>query len=82
MTKNINKIVNVTAFRFAKNQRMYPQRIELDGQIYQFIESGICCKVQSGGKLSQVLNITDGRLQFKLRSDDRGGVWTLLSMSA
>lgn len=82
MTKHINKTVNVTAFRFGKNQRMYPQRIEVDGQVYQFIDSGICCKVQSGGKLSQVLNITDGLQQFTLRSDDRGGVWTLLSMSA
>ena len=80
--KNINKTVNVTAFRFAKNQRMYPQRIEVDGHSYEFLDSGICCNVRSDGKLSQLLSTTDGLRQFKLRSDGRGGLWTLLSMSA
>jgi hypothetical protein len=81
MTKNINKTVNVMAFRFAKN-RMYPQRIEVDGREYEFIDSGLCCKIQSGDTFRQVLSLTDGLQQFILRSDGRGGLWTLLSMSA
>jgi len=82
MSKHINKTVNVTAFRFGKNQRMYPTRITLDGRTIEFVDSGICCKVQSGGKLSHILNLTDGLQQFTLRSDGRGGLWILLSMSA
>lgn len=82
MTKNINKTVNVTAFRFGKNQRMYPKRIALDGRTIEFVDAGICCRVQTGGSLSQILNLTDGLQQFTLRSDGRGGLWTLLSMSA
>ncbi len=80
--KNINKTVNVTAFGFRKNQELYPQRIEVDGKTVSFVDSGISCHVQRAGHLSKILTLTDGLQQFRLRSDDRGGVWTLLSMGA
>ena len=82
MTKTINKTIDVTAFRFRRNQKLYPQRIVLDGEIIEFVDSGISCKVNTGGRFSEVLSLTDGFKQYSLRSDGRGGLWTLLSMSA
>lgn len=82
MKNHINKTVNVTAFRFNKNQELYPQRIEVDGKTYSFVDTGLCCTIRRGGQLSKILTLTDGQQQFRLRSDDRGGIWTLLSMGA
>jgi len=79
---NINKTVNVTAFRFKKNQELYPQRIEVDGEEFNFVDTGLSCKIRRAGQLSTILTMTDGLQQFRLRRDDRGGIWTLLSMSA
>jgi len=55
--------------------------MEYGGKSYDFIDAGLSCVVAKGGKVIQLLTMTDGISQFKLRSDNRGGTWTLLSMS-
>lgn len=78
----INKPVNVTALGFKKNLSAYPRQIEFEGRTYDFVDSGLSCLVKRGGLASQILTLSDGRSQFRLRSDNYGGLWTLLSMSA
>lgn len=78
----INKPVHVTALGFKKNLTAYPRQIEFDGRIYDFVDAGLSCLVSKGGLASQIMTLTDGQSQFRLRSDNRGGLWTLLSMSA
>lgn len=78
----INKQVVVTAVGFKRDLSTYPRQMEYDGQTYDFIDAGLSCVVRSGERLSKILTLTDGSAQFRLRSDDRGGIWTLLSMSA
>ena len=83
MTKTIiNKEVTVTRVGFKKNLMAYPRRVEYEGDTYDFIDAGISCIVRSGEHIAQILTLTDGRSQFRLRSDNRGGAWTLLSISA
>jgi hypothetical protein len=80
--KDINKTVNVTAFRFKKNRELYPKRIEIDGKTITFVDSGLTCNILRGGDMSKILMLTDGLQQFRLRYDNHGGVWTLLSISS
>ena len=83
MTKTIiNEEVSVTRVGFKKNLMAYPRRVEYEGTTYDFIDAGISCIVRSGEQIAQILTLTDGRSQFRLRSDNRGGRWTLLSISA
>ncbi len=77
----INKQVNVTAVGFKKNLTAYPRQMEFDGRTYDFIDAGLSCIVRSGTRLSQILTLSDGQQQFRLRSDNRGGLWTLVSVS-
>lgn len=78
----INKQVQVTAMGFKKNLVAYPRQMEFDGTTYDFIDAGIGCMVRSGERIAQILTLSDGSRHFKMRSDNRGGVWTLLSMSS
>lgn len=80
--KDINKTVNVTAFRFKKNQELYPKRIEIDGKTITFVDSGLTCHILRGGDMSKIIMLSDGLQQFRLRYDNHGGVWTLLSISS
>lgn len=82
MTQTINKPVIITSLGFRKGCFAYPRRMEYGGKSYDFIDAGLSCVVRQGEKLIQVLTMTDGHQQFKLRSDNRGGSWTLLTMSA
>ncbi len=78
----INKQVQVTALGFKKNLNAYPRQIEFDGRTYDFVDAGLSCLVKRGEALSQILTMSDGRSHFRMRSDNHGGLWTLLSMSA
>jgi len=83
MTKTIiNKEVSVTRLGFKKNLLAYPRQVEFDGETYDFIDAGVSCTVRTGERIRQILTLTDGRAQFRLCSDNRGGAWTLLSISA
>ena len=78
----INKEVSVTRIGFKKNMSVYPQQVELDGVPIDFIDAGISCMVRSGERIARIFTLTDGRSEFRLRSDNNGGAWTLLSISA
>lgn len=82
MTKTINKTVNVTAMKFDRNFSAYPTKMELDGNVYTFVDAGLSLTVRRRGQVSRILTLSDGLQQFRLRSDGRGGAWTLLSMGA
>lgn len=78
----INKEVTVTRLGFKKDLRAYPRQVEYEGETYDFIDAGISCIVRSGERIAQILTMTDGNAQFRLRGDERGSAWTLVSISA
>ena len=79
---NINEQVNVTAMGFKKDLAVYPRRIEYQGSTYDFIDAGLRCLIRQGGRIAEILTLTDGSVNFRLRSDNRGSSWTLLSITA
>lgn len=76
----INEEVAVTKMGFKKNLAAYPRRMEYRGTIYEFIDAGLRCLVRSGGSIAEIITLTDGHSQYRLRSDNHGGNWTLLSI--
>jgi hypothetical protein len=79
---NINEQVTVTAMGFKKDLAVYPRRIEYQGSTYDFIDAGLRCLIRQGGRIAEILTLTDGSANFRLRSDNRGSSWTLLSITA
>lgn len=76
----INSPVDITAMGFGKNMRAYPRRMEYQGTTYDFIDAGLRTIIRKGERIAQILTMSDGTHDFCLRSDDRGGSWTLLSI--
>lgn len=81
MKQFINKEVAVTAMGFKKNLSAYPRQIEFEGTTYRFIDAGLSCMIKSGERVCRILTMSDGLRQFRLRSDGKGSVWTLLSVA-
>jgi hypothetical protein len=77
----INQEVIISAMGFKKNLTAYPRRMEFDGRTYNFIDSGLSCIVRHGERIAHILTTSDGHQMFRLRSDAKGGVWTLVSIS-
>ena len=77
---NINEQVAVTQMGFKKNLSAYPRRMEFRGTIYEFLDAGLRCLVNTGGQIAEIITMTDGSKQFQLRSDNHGGNWTLVSI--
>jgi len=77
----INEQVFVTELGFKKNLAAYPRRMEYRGSVYQFLDAGLSCLVRTGEHMAQIITLTDGQSQYRLRSDNHGGNWTLLSIS-
>lgn len=82
MKQSINKPVTITALGFRRNTVAYPRRMEFDGRCYEFIDAGLSAIVKKGEHITRILTMTDGHKDFRLRSDNRGGVWTLLDITA
>lgn len=78
----INEQVIVTQMGFKKNLSAYPRRMEFQGHIYDFIDAGLRCLVNLGDHDAEILTVSDGQSMFRLRSDNRGGNWTLLSIAS
>ena len=76
----INEQVAITQMGFKKNLSAYPRRMEYRGTIYEFLDAGLRCLIRTGSHMSEIITMTDGRSQFRLRSDNNGGNWTLLSI--
>lgn len=77
---NINEQVAITQMGFKKNLAAYPRRMEFRGTIYEFLDAGLRCLVHTGGRVAEIITMTDGDKQFQLRSDNHGGNWTLVSI--
>ncbi len=78
----INEPVFVTSLGFRKNLESYPKRIEFRGSTYDFIDTGLRCLVKSGGKIVEILTLTDGSSEYCLKSYNKSGNWTLLSINS
>ena len=78
----INEQVAVTQMGFKKNLTAYPRRMEFQGTIYEFLDAGLRCLVRTGSQVAEILTMTDGPRQYKLRTDNRGGNWMLLSIAS
>lgn len=78
----INEQVTVTAMGFRKNLAVYPRRIEFRGSTYSFIDAGLRCLVRHGGRIAEVITLSDGKSNYHLRSENRGLNWTLLSIAS
>ena len=77
----INEQVAVTQLGFKKNLAAYPRRMEYRGSVYQFLDAGLSCLIRTGEQMAQIITLTDGQSMYRLRSDNHGGNWTLLSIS-
>jgi hypothetical protein len=79
-TLTINSPVDVTAMGFGRGLIAYPKRIEYGGSSIDFVDAGIRTIVQRGERIAQIFTMSDGAKSFCLRSIDKGGSWTLLSI--
>lgn len=77
---NINEQVIVTAMGFRKNLVAYPRRMEFRGTTYNFIDAGLRCLILCGGCIAEIITLSDGLSNYRLRTDNNGGNWTLLSI--
>jgi hypothetical protein len=75
----VNEQVMITALGFRKNLIAYPKRMEYKGMTYSFLDSGLRCLVRKGERIAEILTMTDGVSEFRLRGD-QGNRWTLLSI--
>jgi hypothetical protein len=80
MKATINTPVDITAMGFGRDMRAIPKRMEFQGRTYNFVDSGLRTVIRQGEQIAQILTMSDGQRDFRLRSDNRGGSWTLLSM--
>lgn len=78
----INESVAITVMGFKKDLAAYPRRMEFRGRVYDFIDAGLRCLVKSGSRMSEILTLSDGTAYYRLRSDNHGGNWTLVSIEA
>lgn len=76
----INEQVAVTQLGFKKNLSTYPRQMEFRGKLYDFIDAGLSCLVRMGDRASEIVTVSDGSSLYRLRSDNHGGNWTLLSI--
>ena len=76
----VNKEVNVNSFYFTNNQnfKSFPRRIEYEGQAVSFVESGLRLLVQSGQRLAELFDMSDGNRTYRLRHE--GADWTLVGI--
>lgn len=80
MKTTINTPVAITAMGFGRDMRAIPRRMEYAGRTYDFVDSGLRTVIRSGERMAQVLTMSDGQTDIRLRSDNHGGSWTLLSI--
>jgi hypothetical protein len=80
-TTTINSPVTITAMGFGRDLHAYPRRMEYGGTTYQFLDAGLRTVIRSGERIAQILTMSDGANDYRLRSDNHGGSWTLLSIS-
>lgn len=72
----INSPVVVTAIGFDREMHAYPRRMEWQGRVYDFIDSGL--RVRRGQLHDGTITMSDGIQSFCLRRAGEG--WTLLDV--
>ncbi|HKR82007.1 MAG TPA: hypothetical protein VJR27_03325 [Candidatus Saccharimonadales bacterium] len=80
----VNKEVSITSMYFRNGRRSlrsYPKRMELEGQEYTFIESGLHFVVKKGQQLFELFDMTDGTNEYRLKHDATENTWTLVGMN-
>lgn len=80
MKNNINTPVTITSMGFGRDMRAIPRRMEFEGRSIEFVDSGLRAVIQKGERIAQILTMSDGDREFRLKSDNHGGSWTLLSV--
>lgn len=80
MKNLINTPVTITSMGFGRDMRAIPRRMEFEGRSIEFVDSGLRAVIRKGEQIAQVLTMSDGDREFRLRSDNHGGSWTLLSI--
>ena len=80
--KLVNEKVVVTAMGFRKNLAVYPKRIEFQGKTYSFIDAGLRCLIRSGSLIAEIITLSDGESNYRLRRDGTTLGWTLLSIAS
>jgi hypothetical protein len=81
MKTTINTPVDITSMGFGRDMRAVPRRMEFQGRTYTFVDNGLRTIIRRGEHMAQILTMTDGQRDFRLRSDNHGGSWTLLSIA-
>ena len=76
----INTPVDITSLGFGRDMQAIPRRMEYQGKSVDFIDNGLRTTVRQGSHIAQIMTMTDGIQSFRLRSDNRGGSWTLLGI--
>lgn len=79
----INKEVAVTAmyFKGSAGLKSFPKRIELEGNQYTFMETGLRYFVKKGQELVQIFDMSDGQANYRLRFDTNQRLWTLVDIT-
>lgn len=80
MKATINTPVDITVVGFGRDLRAIPRRMEYQGRSINFIDNGLRTVIRQGEHIAQILTMTDGEQNFRLRSDNHGGSWTLLTI--
>ena len=80
MKNQINTPVTITSVGFGRDMRAIPRRMEFEGRSTEFVDSGLRAVIRKGERIAQILTMSDGDREFRLKSDNHGGSWTLLSV--
>lgn len=81
MKNLLNTPVNILSMTFGRDLRAIPRRMELEGRQIDFVDNGLCTTIKHGDMTAQIMALSDGERTFRLRSDNHGGSWTLLSIA-
>lgn len=80
----INKDVNVVAYYFrneSERLRCFPRRIEWDGRVVDFTETGLRHPTKKGTRMVHVFDMSDGSADYRLEFDAERLTWTLVSIA-
>ena len=81
MNNLYNIPVTILSIGFGRDLRATPRTMEYDGRSITFIDNGIHAVIRRGKEIADIVTLSDGDQTYRLRSDNRGGSWTLLSIA-
>jgi hypothetical protein len=80
----INKEVSIVAYYFKsglRRLRCYPKRMEYQGRVIEFSETGLRHPTKKGQRMVHVFDMTDGSADYRLEFDAQALTWTLVSIA-